>query len=266
VKVRMAKGPNSQSAAPAPAAPDDPSGPAEHRRRGRPSSYDPERFKRFLDALRGGNSIPTAAEYAGIDVATMYRWLKDPRPQYTAIRDRVEQAKATARVYVVSNLVTLSKRSPRAAEIWLKVHGGPEWRSKCQNCGAEQGHHDAHDNLRRSSPDAITRQAALSAASQPPAQREVPSKSEDPSSQLYAGFFDPSKTVPEYDELTKDWRWPIGRMLAAAAAGTTPAQFFKRTRGVGPGLREDAEPPREWWELPLDPGDDADSPPGNAPL
>ena len=87
---------------------------------------DADKIAKFLDALRGGNSRPTAAIYAGLKVPTVYRWLSDPRPEFVDLQASVEQAEAHARVTVNTRLFELTKRSPRAAALWLRAHGGPE--------------------------------------------------------------------------------------------------------------------------------------------
>lgn len=43
---------------------------------GRPSKVSPEITKKICEAIRAGNYIETAAAYAGIDKATLYRWMK----------------------------------------------------------------------------------------------------------------------------------------------------------------------------------------------
>lgn len=231
-------------------------------RRGRPSSYDPLAFDKFLRALVAGNSRPTAARYAGIAPATMYRWLDGSRPQYSALLARVEQAEATARVVVVSNLAALSRRSSRAAAVWLRAHGGPEWRGRCSSCGAIQGLHEGGGPTPPAEDDSPQFDPVGNAASTASGPGNVPTMTaENLKNRILVTAIDPT-FVPNYSELSKHWRWPIDKMLVAAAMGMTPAQFFKRMKGLA-GLREDAEPPREWWVFPYGEDVDPETPPGN---
>ena len=224
------------------------------KRRGRPLTVDADKIAKFLGALRGGNSRPTAAIYAGLKVPTVYRWLSDARPEFADLQASVEQAEAHARVTVNSRLFALTARSPRAAQLWLRVHGGPEWRGGDPNSKGKSGADYGRDNLRRAARDAIERSAMLQAREAETATAPSPPfQDERDTHRVYFSSFDPIDVVPEYATLPEEWRWPIRRMLAAAAKGDTPTTFFKRIRGVGPGLREDAEPPPEWWQLPDDP-------------
>ena len=94
---------------------------------GRPSRLNPEVVGRFLQAIRAGNLRETAAEFAGISNATLYRWLCDPRPQFVAFQRAIVMAEAEVEVEVVSNLLRLSSKSPRAAAFWLSRRYPERW-------------------------------------------------------------------------------------------------------------------------------------------
>jgi len=110
--------------------------PSKSRHPGRPAYLTPEAANRFMTALRAGNSYNDAARYAGLKPKTVERWLargrghdsRPPTPEYVAFARLAEESKAAARVFVVGNLVARSQVDTRAAELWLRVHGGPEWR------------------------------------------------------------------------------------------------------------------------------------------
>jgi transposase-like protein len=103
---------------------------------GRHSSLTPEVKQRFVAAIRLGSSRKTAARYAGISESTLYRWMADERKFYRKFRDAIDIEEATVQVIVVGNLFALSRTSTRAALAWLRVHGGPEWRLECPDCGS----------------------------------------------------------------------------------------------------------------------------------
>lgn len=90
-----------------------------------------------MTALRAGASLIDASRYCGLNPATVEKWLQRGRgvdrdrpatPEYQRFARLVDENRAAVRVYVVSNVVKLSAKDPRAAEIWLKRYGGSEWR------------------------------------------------------------------------------------------------------------------------------------------
>lgn len=82
-----------------------------HRPTGRPPKLEPERADRILQAVRAGNYLRTAAEYAGVGKTTLYRWLEradDPQetdPRYAHFRDALEQARAEAEARIVATVI-----------------------------------------------------------------------------------------------------------------------------------------------------------------
>ena len=52
---------------------------------GRPTKLTPELTVKICDMLRAGNYLETAAAYAGIDKATLHRWLKRGRAEMDRI-------------------------------------------------------------------------------------------------------------------------------------------------------------------------------------
>lgn len=94
---------------------------------GRPSRLNPEVVGRFLQAIRAGNHRETAAQFAGISNATLYRWLRDSRAPFVAFRRAVVMAEAEVEVEVVSNIIRLSSKSTRAAAFWLSRRYPGRW-------------------------------------------------------------------------------------------------------------------------------------------
>lgn len=72
---------------------------------GRPSKLDPQRMKRFVDAIRGGSYVEVAATYAGIGTSTVYRWMAIGREatsgQYREFWQAVKEAEAAAELSAV---------------------------------------------------------------------------------------------------------------------------------------------------------------------
>ncbi|MCA9312668.1 MAG: hypothetical protein KDA21_15750 [Phycisphaerales bacterium] len=91
----------------------------------------------MLAALRAGNYIETAAEFAGIDRATLFRWLAKGRAarsgQFRDFCDAVEGAIAQAEVAAVARIVTASQADWKAAA-WLLERGPAHqrWRPSLQ--------------------------------------------------------------------------------------------------------------------------------------
>jgi hypothetical protein len=107
--------------------------------RGRPSKLDPVVRERLVKALGAGNRVAVAADYAGVSRSSVYRWLASDDPTFRDLQNDVENARATTEVRVVANLVSQTRRSTRAIELWLSRSGSPEWRGICPNCGFKLG-------------------------------------------------------------------------------------------------------------------------------
>lgn len=76
----------------------------------------PQRAIAIVNALRAGSTRRIAAASAGIDHATLYRWLDfDP-----AFRAQVERAEAEAEVRCVSLVAKAASTNWRAAAWWLE--------------------------------------------------------------------------------------------------------------------------------------------------
>jgi hypothetical protein len=117
---------------------------------GRPPKLNPEVVGKLLMAVRAGNYPEVAARWAGISAATYYRWLRDPRPPYAAVRAALAMADAELEAEVIGNLVRLSRTSTRAAafilsrrwpERWAQLRRlPPEAPSDAQTTPASPGH------------------------------------------------------------------------------------------------------------------------------
>ena len=99
-----------------------------HRPPGRPAKLNAEVVGRFLMVIRAGNYREVAARFAGIGPATMYRWMRDPRPEYAAFRMALDLCEAEVEVEVIGNLFRLSRTSTRAAAFILSRRWPERWR------------------------------------------------------------------------------------------------------------------------------------------
>ena len=98
---------------------------------------DPALIKRLIEALKAGNYIDTACDYAGINQNTYYRWTKagrneadriargeEPDPDKAAFLDlaeQIQQARAEATVRNVMLIQTAARNGTwQAAAWWLE--------------------------------------------------------------------------------------------------------------------------------------------------
>lgn len=95
-------------------------------RRGPKGKLNEEVQKRIVEAISLGNYQEVAAQYAGIDKATFYRWMEkgrqdDPDPAYKEFYDAVENAKANAEVRAVVLINRAAQEGTwQAAAWWLE--------------------------------------------------------------------------------------------------------------------------------------------------
>ena len=90
---------------------------------GRHSKLTPEVQERIVSAIRGGNYLEVAAQYAGIDSGTLHRWMKkanDPEAddRYRQFRDAVESARSAAEVRNVALIQQAANDGTWQAAAW----------------------------------------------------------------------------------------------------------------------------------------------------
>jgi transposase len=82
-------------------------------RGGRPTKLTADTQAKIVEAIRAGNYLETAAAYAGVNKASLHRWLKDGRngKSLAAKRfcDSVEAALASAEVAAVAGITAAGK-------------------------------------------------------------------------------------------------------------------------------------------------------------
>jgi hypothetical protein len=97
----------------------------------RPTKLSTQLQAKIVGLVEAGNYPLTAARAAGLSPATLYRWLRDPRPLYRAFRDALDQAEARSEAAAVKKLVASDHRGVlahlerRFPEHWGKPTQGP---------------------------------------------------------------------------------------------------------------------------------------------
>lgn len=90
---------------------------------GRHSKLTPEVQERIVSAIRSGNYIEVAAQYAGISKNTLYRWLANADDEnaddaYRDFRDAVESARSAAEVRNVALIQQAANDGTWQAAAW----------------------------------------------------------------------------------------------------------------------------------------------------
>ena len=100
--------------------------------KGRPSKMTDERIQRLLEALRAGNYITSACQYAGISESTYHAWMKqaysdDATPTQKEFLESVTKARSEAEVRNVMN-IQKAATDPRywTASAWWLERSFPE--------------------------------------------------------------------------------------------------------------------------------------------
>jgi len=110
---------------------------------GRPTKLTPEVQDRIIQALKAGNYVETAAEYAGIGKTTFYRWMEQgkqaSRGIYREFRDAVMRARAEAEARNVAIIQQAAPDDWRAAAWWLERAFPDRWgaRQKLEHSGPD---------------------------------------------------------------------------------------------------------------------------------
>jgi hypothetical protein len=98
---------------------------------GRPLKLTPDVQGRIVQAIAAGNTRETAAAYAGINVATLYRWLAEAAAGANGIKrefhEAVKKAEADAVVTSVAIIRQAAHDSWQAAAWWLERRYPDDW-------------------------------------------------------------------------------------------------------------------------------------------
>ncbi len=92
---------------------------------GRPSKLTPEIQEKIVQALSIGTYRKDAAEYAGIDAATLYRWMlrgaREKDSAYADLRTAVLEAESRAKITAIGSITKAMRNGDwRAAAYWLE--------------------------------------------------------------------------------------------------------------------------------------------------
>jgi transposase len=96
------------------------------RGRGQPTKLTPERQRAVIDALRAGCYKATAAEYAGIGVSTLHRWLEtgeadhdnDRQSDYRDFWEAVKKADAEFQMWALLQIDNAARDGSWQAAAW----------------------------------------------------------------------------------------------------------------------------------------------------
>jgi len=92
---------------------------------GRHTKLTPETHNKIIQALKAGNYLETAAQYANIDQATVHRWLNrgadetEPDPRYREFREAVQNARAEAEARNVALIQKAANEGTWQAAAWF---------------------------------------------------------------------------------------------------------------------------------------------------
>jgi transposase len=99
---------------------------------GRKPKLTKELIELLATALQNGNYIETACDFAGINRATLYRWLQeseadDAKPILKELSDTVRKARAQAEMRNVLRIQKAADDSWQAAAWWLERSQPKKW-------------------------------------------------------------------------------------------------------------------------------------------
>lgn len=101
---------------------------------GRPPKLTPEVQKRICDAVGGGNYRQVAAEWAGINPATLRSWMARGRRErkgiFRDLRAAVLEAERAAEIRMVALVMKAAAEDPKHAEWWLERKFPSRWGSQ----------------------------------------------------------------------------------------------------------------------------------------
>lgn len=102
------------------------------RRPGRPDALTPEAGEKILSAVRAGAFLKEAAEHAGVDERTVYRWLErgeqSGQPaKFGQFRQALMRARADAHVGAVAIIRRAMSEDWRAAAFYLERTDPKRW-------------------------------------------------------------------------------------------------------------------------------------------
>ena len=109
---------------------------------GRGTKLTPEVINRLGEALKAGNYIEVAVEYAGIAPATYYRWLKEAEAEdaselHKELRETTKRARAEAEYRNVALIQQAAQNGTWQASAWWLERSAPSRWGRQQRVQAE---------------------------------------------------------------------------------------------------------------------------------
>lgn len=107
---------------------------------GRPTKCTPDRVKRIIDALKGGNTRKASAAYGGIDIDTFGNWMNRGAAGEEPFSDFSEQVKAAEAEAEVRNVAIIAKAATekwQAAAWWLERRKPADWAQTTKHTGGD---------------------------------------------------------------------------------------------------------------------------------
>lgn len=137
--------------------------PTKRRPAGRPTKLTPDVADTIVAAIRAGNYVETAAAYAGVNRATVFRWLKEAdQPgagrSLVEFRDAVQRARAESEIRVVGQIQRVIMGGQVLKEITRTM---PDGATETEKTYAAPDGRVALEFMSRAYPDRWARRSAL---------------------------------------------------------------------------------------------------------
>ena len=132
-------------------------------KRGRPTKFTPEIAAEVVKAVKAGMLLQDAAQYAGLDRTTLYRWLKegakkrDPKHPLADFCNMVSQGNGVAKLRAIGSVHAAMGNDWKAAAWWLGVTDPKNYGQKVR-VTLEEEFSDALARIRKRLPPTVYEQ------------------------------------------------------------------------------------------------------------
>lgn len=108
---------------------------------GQPTKRTPEVEEAIISALKAGATHRMAADYAGIALSTLQRWLAEESDAYKEFQDAVKRASASGDLASLETIQTAARSGQWQAAAWLleRRHPGEYGRQRVEVTGKDGG-------------------------------------------------------------------------------------------------------------------------------
>jgi len=90
------------------------------------SKFTPDTITVFLNSLRKGNFRQTACKEANISQPLLYKWLKDPRPEFKEFQKQIIEVEAQVESMAVNKILQAGDKDAKWYAWWLE-RKCPHW-------------------------------------------------------------------------------------------------------------------------------------------